>query len=340
MNLTNLFSKINKNIVIVVLIVLIATFSIISIKLYTLLYTIRPLEPINPPDYHFYLVAQNSVDPFWKEVYRGALDSANENNIALEFKAPRFNDSNEQINYMEIAIISDVDGIATYVPYDERFVDLIDKADSKGIPVVTVDNDAYKSNRKSFIGTNSFVLGEEAGKIMVDATGEKANIAVIMSNDVQKDTAYHNLKLNGFLNVIKNYPEMQITDISISKMGIMSAEDITQSILNSDKTIDAIYCMDSVDTVGAAQVVVDLNKVGNIKIVGYGDAPEIIRYIEKSIIYGTVMSDPYKMGYESIEALLEIKKSGNSSTFIDTGVKTITKESINKYKEALEKLEQ
>ncbi|WP_084667187.1 sugar-binding protein [Thermanaeromonas toyohensis] len=293
----------------------------------------QPLFNNSIPKYHFYLVAPNSVDPFWREVYRGASEAASLYNLALEFSAPRFNNSEEEIKYLDMAITARVDGIITHVSYATDFTRLIDKAYSRGIPVITIDNDAKESKRKAFVGANSFVLGEQAGRLMVQATAGKANIAIIVSNDGQKDVIYQNLKLNGFLNALREHPDMKIVDIYTSKLGILSAEEITQSILNHHPPIDAIYCMDSVDTLGVAQAIVDFNRVGDIKIVGYGDTPEILRYIERGIIYGTVMNDPYKMGYESIKALLEIKEKDNTSTFIDTGVKIITKENVNRYRE-------
>jgi len=327
---------INRNIIMVILLILITFFGVTSFKLYKSGESV--FAPV--PKYHFYMVAPNSVDPFWKEVYKGAADAAKSYNVALEFNAPRFNDSQEEMKYLEIAITSKVDGIVTHVSYDRDFDALIDQADSESIPVVTIENDASKSRRKSFVGSNSFMLGEEAGKIMVKATGGKAGIAVIMANELEKDAANQNLKLNGFLNAIKTYPDMRVTDIYNSKFGILSAEEITQSILNSDKKIDAIYCMDSVDTIGTSRVVVDLNRVGDVKIVGYGDTADIMRYIDKGIIYGTVMSDPYKMGYEGIKALMEIMEKDTTSTFIDTGVKIITKENLETYRKNMEKLQQ
>ena len=116
-----------------------------------------------------------------------------------------------------------------------------------------------------------------------------------------------------------------------SKMGILSAEEITQSIINSGESVNAIFTTNSVDTLGSAQLIVDRNKVGSVILVGYGDTINILRYIEKGIIYGTVMSDPYKMGYESLKALNDIKEKNNVSTFIDTGVKVITYDTLSEY---------
>jgi ribose transport system substrate-binding protein len=124
---------------------------------------------------------------------------------------------------------------------------------------------------------------------------------------------------------------MKVVKTYSSKMGILSAEEITQTVISGSDNINAIFTTSSVDTIGSAQLIVDRNKVGSIAIVGYGDTEDILRYISKDIIFGTVMSDPYKMGYESLKALIDIKEKNNVSTFIDTGVKVITKSNLDEY---------
>ncbi|HWQ29606.1 MAG TPA: sugar-binding protein [Negativicutes bacterium] len=286
---------------------------------------------ISKPRYHFYLIAQNSVDPFWKELRRGLEDAAKEQKVAVEFNAPRFNDPEEERRFLDIAVTSEVDGIITHVSSDIDFTELINKAVIKGIPVVTLENDDKDSNRNSFVGTNSFEIGKAAAELMIKATAGRANIAVIVSNDLNLDTISQNLKMNGFLSTIKDFPGMKVVKTYTSKMGILSAEEITQSIVSGNDNINAIFTTSSTDTIGSAQLVVDRNKVGRITIVGYGDTEDILRYISKDIIYGTVMSDPYRMGYESINALIDIKEQNNVSTFIDTGVKVITKDNVEEY---------
>ncbi|MCL4516430.1 MAG: substrate-binding domain-containing protein [Firmicutes bacterium] len=285
------------------------------------------------PKYHFFVVAQNSVDPFWKEVRRGVEVAARDYHVAVEFTAPRFNNSEEQLRYLDIAVLARVDGIVTHVANEADFNGLIDKAYDQGIPVVTIENDAGGSKRKAFVGTNSFLLGELAGGLMARATNGKGNIAIIVNNDVQTDTTSKNLKISGFLHAVKAYPEMEVVKVYTSMLGIISAEEITQSITGSQPAIDAIYTVDTVDTLGVAQALVDFNQVGNMVLVGYGDTPEILRYIEKGIVYGTVMSNPYLMGYQSIKSLMEIKEKDNVSTFVDTEIKTITAETLDAYRQ-------
>ena len=285
---------------------------------------------ISKPEYHFYFIAQNSVDPFWSEVMKGVEKSAKDNNVIVEFNVPRFNNPEEELKFMDIAVISKVDGIITHAPMDMGFTASIDKAYDKGIPVITIENDDSESKRYAFVGTNSFELGKEAARLLIEATGGTANIAVISNSDLEQDSIEHNLKMNGFLSILKNYDEMKIVESYTSKMGILSAEEITQNIIESKEEIDAIFTFSSADTLGSAQLIVDRNKVGSIVLVGYGNSEEIIRYIDKEIIYGTVASDPYKMGYESVKALVDIKNGKSAPTFIDTNVKVITKRMLNK----------
>jgi ribose transport system substrate-binding protein len=281
------------------------------------------------PKYHFYMVAPNLSDPFWQEVKKGADDAAKHYSVAYEFKAPRFNDPGEEKKFLNIAIASKVDGIVTHVPYNEDFTDVINTAVDEGIPVVTMENDAAASKRKTFVGVSNFLLGEEAARLINEAVGGKGKVAVII-NSAQRDISSQNITVSGFKNAIaeKNYNGINIVDVYTSEMGILSAEDIVGRIIRNQPEVDAIYVTDASDTLGVAQAVVDYNKVGEIKIVGYGDSEDILDYINKGVIYGVVMNDPYKMGYNSIKSLVEIKEKNNVSAFIDTDLKIITKDDM------------
>ena len=291
------------------------------------------------PQYHFYFIGQNAVDPFWKEVKKGIEGAGKQYNVVVEYNAPRFNNPEDEIKFLDIAITSNVDGIITHVSNGPDFTRLINDAYEQGIPLITIENDDKNSNRNAFVGTNSFLLGKEAAKLMIEATNGKANIAIIVSNEFELDAVSQNLKINGFLSTIKDYPNMMVMSTYTSKMGILSAEEITQSIINSGEGVNAIFTSNSVDTLGSAQLIVDRNKVGSVILVGYGDTDDILRYIEKGIIYGTVMSDPYRMGYESLKALIDIKEKNNVSTFIDTGVKMITYDTLKEYEKKVDLVE-
>jgi len=284
----------------------------------------------NKPEYHFAVIGQ-ADDTFWQSVKDGCLAAAEDFNVAVEFNVPRFTNLEEQLMYLDIAIASKVDGIVTHVLDEEKFTPIINKAVDSGIPVITVEAEAKSSKRNAYVGTNTFNLGREAGKLVLEAMGEEANIAIILSDYIDGTVNVpQNLRIAGTRDALKDMPGMTIKTFS-SSAGFFSAEEVTRRILIEYPEVDTIICTSARDTISAAQVLVDLNKVGQITIIGYDDPPEILRYIEKGVIYGTVVANPYEIGYESIRSLIEIKKNRMTSDYVDTGARVVTVNNIGEY---------
>lgn len=295
-------------------------------------------ENVKKPEYHFVVIVQNTDDFFWQAVKKGVVEAADEMNIAVEYNGPHFTNIEEQLRYLDIAIASRVDGIITHVLDEKQFTPLINKAVEMNIPVVTIESDAKDSKRLSFVGTNSFQLGFEGGKMIAEATGGKAKAAVIFNSySSEEGNVMQNLRLSGFKDAVKSFPDIEIITVKTSRMGIFSAEELTQDILTTYPEVNSIYCVSSKDTLGASQVVVDYNRVGDVAIVGYGDLPEILDYVEKGVIYGTVVSSPFNIGYESVKAMVELKKQKRTSSYVDTGVHSITSKNIDDFKKITDK---
>jgi ribose transport system substrate-binding protein len=289
------------------------------------------VESVEKPDYHFVVVAPSSYDSFWSDVKKGAFKAAKELNVAVEFNSPRFTNLEEELQYLNIAIASNVDGIATHVLDEDMFTPVINNAIKNSIPVVTVESDAKSSNRIAYIGNNNYQVGSVGGKMIADATSGNAKVAIILNGySSELGDVSQNLRVTGFKESVEAYNgKVEIKTIRASGMGFFSAGEITNEIITRNPEINAIFCTNPRDTLGATQMVVDLNKVGLIKVVGYGSYTEVMRYIEKGVIYGSVVSNPSDMGYKCIKALVEIKKTGRTSAYVDTGVYAVTKANIS-----------
>ncbi|MHB8063614.1 MAG: substrate-binding domain-containing protein [Ruminiclostridium sp.] len=288
------------------------------------------VESVEMPDYHFVVIAPSSYDSFWSDVKKGAFKAAKDLNVAVEFNSPRFTNLEEELQYLNIAIASNVDGIATHVLDEEMFTPVINNAIKNSIPVVTVESDAKNSNRIAYIGNNNYQVGSVGGKMIADATGGKAKVAIILNGySSELGDVSQNLRVTGFKDTISAYKgNVEVESIRTSGMGFFSAGEITNELITKNPEINAIFCTNPRDTLGTTQMVVDLNKVGQIKVVGYGSYKEVMRYIDKGVIYGSVVSNPIDMGYKSIKALVEIKKTKRTSAYVDTGVYAVTKANI------------
>lgn len=290
------------------------------------------------PKYHFVVIKPNIDDYFWNGIKKGIELAARDLNVAVELETSSFNNTDEQIMYLNIAIASKVDGIIINAVNDKLITPYINKAERLNIPVVTIENDAKDSKRKAFISTINFEAGVKAGNMLIEATDGKANVAIIMNKyPGNEENVSENLKIQGFEDTVKKQKGISIVAKLVSDNGVFGAEDVTQKVLSKYGDVNTIFCLSSRDTIGAAQVIVDQNKVGKVTIIGYGDSGDILRYIENGVIYGTIVSDSVKIGYDSIKNLTEIKENKNVSIFIDTGLYKVTSKNIKEYKNNIEK---
>lgn len=338
-------SKKKKSLVIIsvlfsALVLFTATFALYTFKNKATSFDSKFAENVKQPDYHFAVIAPSSYDSFWNDVKKGTFKAAKDFNVAVEFNSPRFTNLEEELQYLNIAIASNVDGIATHVLDEAKFTPVINKAISNNIPVVTVESDAKTSNRMAYIGNNNYQVGNVGGKMITNATSGKAKVAIILNGySPEAGDVSQNLRVTGFKDAVKDLNgNVDIEAIRISGMGIFSAGEIANELITNNPQINAIFCTNPRDTLGATQMVVDLNKVGQIKVVGYGSYSEVLRYIDKGVIYGSVVSNPGEMGYNCIKSLVEIKKTKRTSAYVDTGVYAVTKENVGSYIEEVENI--
>lgn len=284
--------------------------------------------PNEQPLYHFVMVCKNIKDPFWMSVKVGVEKAAKEFGVGVEFVGPDIENSDLQLKYLDIAIASRVDGIVTYCPDQDKTKLLIDKAVQNGIPVVTIQTDCKKSLRSSFIGENTYNFCFGLGKMLVNATNGVSN-AVVIINSTNNDITSQSLMKSGIKDAIEPYKRVNLS-IAETNSDIAGSEENIRNIISKYKDIDSIICTNEHDTLLVAQMLVDLNKVG-YTVIGYGESQEILRYIEKDVIFGTVTSNPEKMGYDSIKSILELRKNGRTSAYVPGTMQNITKNNVENY---------
>ncbi len=275
--------------------------------------------------YHFVIITQQYDDTFWSQVEEGARSAAKNINVAIQCIKSEHTEVSHEIELLELAIASRVDGIITHVLEEDKFVTVIDKAVERGIPVITIDTDAPKSKRISYVGVNNYAVGEKAANELLKEIPEEPVIGIIVDNHKSNR---QNIMIQGFVDRLAE-KEIEVKKvIDIYNSDAMEAMDKTQLLMSSDPSINILFCTNSVSTLGAARAIVDLNLVGKVKIIGFGDHPEIRRFVEKGVISTIIVRDPYLMGKLAVENLNDYKNGKTISEFINTDVKVITRDNI------------
>lgn len=291
--------------------------------------------PNTDPKYHFAMICENMDDPFWLSVKKGVERASEEFDVAVEFNWPGDLSADEQYKCLDMAIVSNVDGIVTYVWDEEGTGRLIDKGVDKGIPVVTIRTDSKNSRRAAFVAVNSYSAGSEMGRMLIAATGGKGEAVVVVSNEGTGGTVIQNLMISGITDALKNTPGLKLETVQYNHANFLSLEDTVQDLLINQPELDAIISTNEKDTTLVAQRLIDLNKV-YCSIIGYGDTPEILRYIDNGVIFGTVSANHEQMGYDAIKALVDLNEGGRTSAYFTVDTQLITKNNVGDYLETEE----
>jgi ribose transport system substrate-binding protein len=298
-------------------VVSIAAFSI-SLFLVRRMY-IQGTEPQGtPPRYHFALYLPDNRDSFFTEVIRGAERAAEEAGTVISIHS-----IDPSLHELAMASYTGVDGVVV-CPYldDATARTHLSKLTAAGIPLVLINHNVPNEQPWPYIGANNFDIGRRMGALAKGAARGDIRLAVVYSDKAPGMLAERELVEMGISAAL----EGRIADpIAGLRTGLnpLDAEEMIYGLFRTGSPINTLVFTDAIDTIAAAQALIDMNLVGRVQIIGFGDDKGILEYIRKGIIVGSVVVDPEKIGYEAIKSLAELRDTGYTSTAVDAGVELI-----------------
>ena len=223
---------------------------------------------------------------------------------------------------VEMIIITEVDGVVLRLSDNTIANDAITKLDQADIRVIAVGNDAPESPRDVYIGTNKFNMGRHAANLAIKAIGNEGHVGIILGSEYINETAIAtNNFVNGIQDIITKSSNIELTTIKYTHS--IRAELLMDDILDENLPIDVVICTDPVDVNRIIRVLVDRNRVGEIKIIASGDTAEIIDGIEKRLISVSIVEDYTELGALSITYLHQVLNGEGASVYVNVPFNTI-----------------
>ena len=217
---------------------------------------------------------------------------------------------------INMVIITEVDGVIFRLSDNALASAAIDKCKLEGIPVVAVGNDAPESMRDFYIGTNKFNLGRHAANLAIKAISGTGNIGIILGSEYRDEKAIAtNNFVNGIQDIVTKTDGVTLKTIAYTKD--VRAELLMDEILDMNEPIDVLICTDPVDVNRIIRVLVDRNRVGDLKIVASGDTTDIIDGIQKKLIMASIVEDYAELGALSVYYLNQVIEGERVSTYIN-----------------------
>ncbi|MBC7959296.1 MAG: substrate-binding domain-containing protein [Vallitaleaceae bacterium] len=303
------------------------------------------IQSSEPPKYHFMVIVDGSNTSYSEEYKKGMLRACEDNSVAVEFwDITGANKMKEILKQVDIAIESRVDGIIVYTYDNVIFEEALSRATEANIPLVTVNEDVPGSKRVTHVGINKFYIGSEIGRLLNKELIGTGDVIVLerdafISEDYSSEAleATENSSDNGLIflgikDTLRDYGNINVEQVNYSDASVLTAEEVAMNVLEQYENVKAIVCTNGQDTLGVVEVLIDFNKISTIVVIAYDDLPEILDYIDKEVIYATVVADYDKEGYDSVQSLVDYIDQDIVATYSYIPTTIVTKNNLERYK--------
>ena len=282
-----------------------------------------------------FVMVPKGVHPYYEPCFEGFKAAAEKYGITAEYEAPQQFDIALQVKVIENLISRGVDGIAISALDAKPLVPVIREAMDAGIMVLTFDAPAPGSAQLSYIGTNNKNAGVVGGKKMAELLGNKGKIAVLQGG---LGASNLNLRREGLVEALKEVaPEMEVVTVEDTQGKFDLTVNKTEAILETYPEVAGIFGVSAYGAPGAATVLKEQDKAGQIMVGGFDDLKDTLEGIKDGSVQFCLVQKTYTMGWLAVEKLLAATKGEDIEPEIDTGIIIVTKDNVDSYMEEMKK---
>lgn len=274
------------------------------------------------------VVPKGTAHVFWQSVHAGAKTAAVELDVNIEWNGPQTETMKEkQISIVEDFLIKGVDGVVL-APQDENaLVPVVERVAQQGIPCVIFDSAVNVDDYLSFVATDNYKGGVEAARKLAELLNGEGTVIVIK---VDPGSASTNQREQGFEDTLANeFPDIEIVGAQYGMSDREQSRAVTEDLLSAHPDVDAIFGPNESSTFGALLALQARNMAGKKTFVGFDSSDELVEAMGNNEIHALVLQDPFKMGYESVKAVVDHLNGEPVEKRIDTGVYVATPENMN-----------
>jgi ribose transport system substrate-binding protein len=288
-----------------------------------------------PPTIAF--IPQDTADDIWEPAHTAAAIVAKEKGFKVHWNGPTNSDDfQRQIVLLDRAIGRGDKGIIIAPDQSLALMTPLRHALSEGLPTVVVGSPLPLPAG----GELYYVLNdeEEGGRIaaarLCERLGGKGSLAIL---GVRPDSPGLVLRLHAFESALAlGCPGITIVAVRMSSGGEAQAENVAESVLESEPQLDAILAVSGIATMGASRALVVRHRDRQVLLVGYDQQLDQLYYLTQGLIDSLLVENTFAMGDLAIKMIMA-HRSGQETAHT-TLVKPILITRDNVYEPSLERI--
>jgi ribose transport system substrate-binding protein len=284
-----------------------------------------------PPTY--VLVPRND-HAFYNQVFEGFSAAAEFYGVTAD-RANADQSVAGQVKVMQELIARKVDGIALCAVEDAGLTPVIDQATRAGIKVITFDAPAPSSSALTYIGTNNLRAGFEAGQRMAAIMKGRGTVGVLQGGLEAKNL---NERAKGFRRGMAKFgPRIKVLPTVDAGQSLDSHSAATEAILRRHPEVNGVFSVTSLGPAAAAATVAKLGRPRNVLVAGFDDLSDTLKGIRNGSIAFCVVQQPFKIGWLSVDSLMDAQKGQRLDKIINTRVIMVNSKNVETYLEDMKK---
>jgi ribose transport system substrate-binding protein len=284
-----------------------------------------------------FVMVPKGVHPYYEPCFEGFRDAGKKHGVKTEFQASQAFEVPQQVQVIENLIARHVDGMAVSALDDQGVTPVINQAMDGGIKVITFDAPAPSSKALSYIGTDNEAAGYAGGEALIKVMGSEGGEVAVLQGGLGAPNL--NLRYTGFERCLKEKaPKVKIVAREDTQGKIDQTVNKTESILQAHPNLKAIFGLSAECAPGAASVLRQKQRTSNpIILAGFDDLPDTLAGIRQGVVSFAIAQRTYKMGWLSLEKLIDAVDGKPIPPKIDTGVLIIDKSNVDTYMQEMRK---
>jgi len=296
----------------------------------------------------------NQIADFWQIAAAGCEDAEKDFDVAVEVRMPSQATAVEQQRIVEDLLTSGVAAIAISPLDAENQTQWLNSV-AERVPLITHDSDAPASDRLMYIGMDNYAAGRMCGELVKQALPDGGNVMLFIGRleqdnskyrrqgvidellDRDRDQAFYESQSDAWDPV-----EGQIKSEKYTILGTLTdqgkpevAQAKAEDSLTTYPEMNAMVGLFEYNPPACYQALEKAGKLGAIKLIGFDENDTTLQAIKDGTCAGTVVQNPYRYGYKSVEILSALLGGDESvipdSRFIDIPPRSITKDNVDEY---------
>ena len=232
----------------------------------------------------------------------------------------------DQISLLQNYITQKPDGILYAATDAKALYPVTQQAQSANIPVFNFDSGTTPQTVPLFATSNTTAAAKAADEMgtLLNGTGK---IAVL---EFVPGSATNDQRVNGFKQELASkFPNIQIVADQANGSDSAKALSQTQNILSAHPDIKGIYAANQQGGEGAEQALKAASLGGKVHLISFDASDPLIAGLQNGTVDALVVQNPFKMGFDSLKAMVNQIRNGVKVQDEDTGVTIVTKANFN-----------